>query len=84
VELDPLNKYCYLWNLPGGFQFSGMPTCWPPSAAHPVIVLITVQGLLPITNRAGKSGYLKEQHQLAEQSAHGRAFTSEMLKNIFI
>jgi len=34
-----------------------------PAAArtHSVIVLITVQGLLRITNRAGKSGFSKEQ-----------------------
>jgi len=84
VELDPMNMYCYMWDLPGGFQFSGaMPTCWPPSAAHPVIVLFTVQGLLPITNKAGKSGFFKEQLLLVEQSSHAHVFSSEMLKNIF-
>jgi hypothetical protein len=60
-----------------------MPTYWPPSAAHPVIVLITVQGLLRITHRAGKFLFSKEQLELCRSSPRARIFSSENFKNIF-
>ena len=54
VELDPLNMYRYMWEALVCFRFP-VKAC-RPQATHPVIVLITVQGLLRITNRAGKLG----------------------------
>lgn len=50
---NPLNMFYNMWNLRNGFRLP-VKACRPPPQLIPGFVLTTVQGLLPITNRAGK------------------------------